>query len=350
MVYLLPRRLRDKIWPEPMPPLKSFEGKTVLVTGATAGLGLAAAVHFATLGARLIMTSRSNAQGELAKQQVEQQAGIMGQGKIRIMKLDMCRYSSCVSFVSELKHTEEGHGSLDCAVLNAGVINSEFVESPEGWEQTIQVNTLSTTLLGLLLLSWMKQKQNDRGTSHLVIVTSRDHLDPDITTWAGKSANGGILRHFSSKENWPSGQSLPNYGNSKLMLTYAVEEMCKRAIGQDGKLKVIVNTVCPGLVFTDITRSLVKNSKLMQLLVPLYLGCMGKSGDYGARFYVAAALTSKEEHGGYVQSLFTDEEYRRLAIPNMQSDIAMNVKALVWDEIIGELREKVPALEDSIND
>lgn len=76
------------------------------------------------------MTCRNTAQGEAAKQHVEQKAGITGQGKIQIRELDMSRYASCVSFVSELKQSEEG---LDCAVLNAGVINARFVESPEGW-------------------------------------------------------------------------------------------------------------------------------------------------------------------------------------------------------------------------
>jgi hypothetical protein len=52
--------------------------------------------------------------------------------------------------------------------------------------------------------------------------------------------------------------------------------------------------------------------------------------------------------GKYVQSLFTDEEYATLAIPNMQSGTARKVKQLVWNEIIGELKKKVPGLDDLI--
>lgn len=133
MVSLLPRRLRDKIWPEPLPPLMSFKGQTVLVTGATAGLGLAAAVHFATLGARVIMTSRGLSQGNSAKEHIEQRAGIVGQGRIYVMELDMSRYSSCLSFVNQLKQSEAGRTGLDVAILNAGLINVDFVQSPQGW-------------------------------------------------------------------------------------------------------------------------------------------------------------------------------------------------------------------------
>ena len=131
MVSLFPRRLRDKFWPEPLPPLGHFEGQTVLVTGATAGLGLAAAVHFASLGATVILTSRSLSQGNSAKKHVEDLAGLVGQDKVHVMELDMSRYSSCVSFVDQLKKSSTGH--LDVAVLNAGLVNVDFVQSPEGW-------------------------------------------------------------------------------------------------------------------------------------------------------------------------------------------------------------------------
>lgn len=42
----------------------------------------------------------------------------------------MNHYSSSVSFVDELKKTIDG---LDCAMLNAGGVNTHFVESLEGW-------------------------------------------------------------------------------------------------------------------------------------------------------------------------------------------------------------------------
>lgn len=106
----------------------------------------------------------------------------------------------------------------------------------------------------------------------------------------------------------------------------------------------------------------------MQLAVPLHASVLGKSADYGARFYVTAARTSEDEHvssttlrtlhlplvfqwlkrntkGKYIQSLFGEEEYRILAFPNLKSDTALKVKALVWNEIITEMKRAVPVLE-----
>lgn len=103
-------------------------------------------------------------------------------------------------------------------------------------EETVQVNTLNTALLALLLLPWMKEERAHRETlAHIVFVNSRSHLDADITTWTKWSEEGGILPHLSSKENWPRGELSPNYAESKLLLMYATEKICKLALGPDGK-------------------------------------------------------------------------------------------------------------------
>ncbi|KAF4632902.1 hypothetical protein G7Y89_g5222 [Cudoniella acicularis] len=333
------RRLRDKFFPEGLPPAGSFEGQTVLVTGGTTGLGLAAAQHFAALGAHVIITCRSKERGESVRHKIEQR----GKGNITIMELDMGYYSSCVSFVDELKKTQSAHGGLDCVILNAGSARYSFVEGPEGWEETIQVNTLSTTLLGLLLLSWMKNKQKSRKSpAHLVFVTSRDHLDPDISKWAEWATRDGLLQHFSMKENWPAGEMNPNYANSKLLVMYAVNELCRLAMGPDGKPCIIINTLCPGLVQTNITRDVSNQPLLTKITVSLYFKILAKSPNYGARSYVNAVLKPQEEHGKFLIGAFTEEEYR--------NDTGMEMQTIAWNEIIRELGSKVPDLNKVIDD
>lgn len=130
---LWPRRLRDKFWPEALPAPGCFLGKMVLVTGATAGLGLAASIHFASLGAVVIVTSRSEAQGNAAKEVIEARADVVGQGKVYFMLLDMGKFSSCVEFIDQLKQSEFRHIGLDVAILNDGLINVNFVKSSDGW-------------------------------------------------------------------------------------------------------------------------------------------------------------------------------------------------------------------------
>jgi NAD(P)-dependent dehydrogenase (short-subunit alcohol dehydrogenase family) len=127
------RRILGRFKPEPLPPAGSFNGQKVLITGGTTGLGLAAAIHFATLGADVIITCRAEGKGEAARKQIEKHAQIQGKNKVRILSLDMSTYASCMAFMEQLKNHLISSGQLDVAVLNAGIINSDFEKSPEGW-------------------------------------------------------------------------------------------------------------------------------------------------------------------------------------------------------------------------
>ena len=131
MALLLARRIRDKLWPEALPTGQAFAGKTVLITGGTSGLGRAAAIHFVRLGAKIIITSRSVAHGEVTARAVETETGLES-GQIAVKQLDMARYTSCIAFVDELRR-EYGPKGIDYAILNAGLIQADFEESPEGW-------------------------------------------------------------------------------------------------------------------------------------------------------------------------------------------------------------------------
>ncbi|KAJ5200203.1 short chain dehydrogenase/ reductase [Penicillium cf. griseofulvum] len=147
-MFLFPRCLRDKLWTDALPPSGSFEGQTVLITGATSGLGLAASMHFVQLGAKLIITSRSLSAGDVAWERIEQSAGIVGQGKVQIMELDLSRYSSCVSFVGKLKQSQNCRMGIDVAVLNAEIIKVDYSQNPEGWYLPLQSMSPSVSFAG----------------------------------------------------------------------------------------------------------------------------------------------------------------------------------------------------------
>lgn len=124
------QRIKGRFFPEPLPSPGTFEAQTVLITGGTAGLGLAAALHFARLGADVIITCRAKPRGEAAKEKIQKAAP---EAQVVVIKLDMARYESCVSFVAELKKVRAGQGGIDVALLNAGMLTPRYVRSPEGW-------------------------------------------------------------------------------------------------------------------------------------------------------------------------------------------------------------------------
>jgi hypothetical protein len=69
-----------------------------------------------------------------------------------------------------------------------------------------------------------------------------------------------------------------------------------------------VNSVCPGIVNSDIGRVIAGRSGFMKIGVPLYMRILGKSTDSGARAYVNAARTPVEEHVSENLDLYTMAE------------------------------------------
>lgn len=104
-------------------------------------------------------------------------------------------------------------------------------------EEIIQVNTLSTSLLALLLVPWMKQQRAQRSApARAVFVSSGLHMSVDIKPWfTYAEKEGGVLAHYSKEENFQAGLTSPMYNYSKLMLMYALEEVSKMALNENGE-------------------------------------------------------------------------------------------------------------------
>lgn len=136
--------------------------------------------------------------------------------------------------------------NIDYVLLNAGLLKSSFTESEGGFEESIQVNVLSTALLGLLLLPWIKEAGH--GKAHLGFVTSGLHKTVAIDQWPQTD----VLAFFSKAEHWPKGGM---YATSKLLEQYVVREIAKLAVGSDGKPEVVVNPMCPGKLLLSLSAS-----------------------------------------------------------------------------------------------
>lgn len=288
--------LHDKFYP-PSHPKSSFSGKTVLITGANCGLGFEAALKFTSLGASIvILACRSSSKGEAAAKQIEQQTG--STGVVRVWELDMNSYESLRALATRVK---DELPRLDIALLNAGVVQPHYKESAEGWEETLQVNVLSTVLLGILLLpilhdsnaSGSGETKEARQASHLCFVSSGNYEFGHIPSSVRNEPS--VLRYYSHPDHFAGVE--PQYNISKLFLMYAVNELAARsAAGHEGSAgNVIINSVNPGATATSLTRNI--DSLALRVLAFVYLRLLARTAEQGSRSLVSACTIGEEGHG-----------------------------------------------------
>ncbi|KAI0775352.1 hypothetical protein BC629DRAFT_702330 [Irpex lacteus] len=162
----------DFVWDQytKIPPVLTadLKGKSVIVTGANTGIGLEAAKHFARMGpARLIIACRSESKGKAAAEQIAKETSYNAE----LQLLDLGSFESVVAFAKRL----EGE-PIDILVANAAVAVGQYSLTKDGWEETIQVNHLSTALLSFLLVpNLIKASELRSSPSRLVVVTSEVH-------------------------------------------------------------------------------------------------------------------------------------------------------------------------------
>lgn len=302
-------RLLDQKRNPPKPATESFAGRTILITGATGGLGLEAARKLAALNvSKLIITARSEDKGQTAKKAIEEflqtTKGNAASGSTEIIPLvlNMSTFAGVRRFVDALKSQVR---SLDGAILNAGTIQSKYVQSADGWEETLQVNALSTFLLGVLvlplLLAAAEEGEGKRDyTPHLTFVSS-------TTAWAIQPEQMKVflesekpLEDLGAQKHFPPGAlgGSTQYARTKLVLEYAVRHLATLPSirGADGQPNVIINTTCPGMCKSDLGRQFQSNFAI-KLLTSIFYYFFARTAEQGANTFLTAQTQGVETHG-----------------------------------------------------
>ena len=145
-------RIRSRGWT----PLPRMEGKVVLITGATSGLGLAAAGGFARLGATVWLAVRNRERGEAARARILEH---QGEADVRVELCDLSRPESVRRFAE--RFTGEAQ-RLDVLVNNAGVLTQGRELSADGIELTLATNVIGPFLLTQLLIPVLERSAPSR--------------------------------------------------------------------------------------------------------------------------------------------------------------------------------------------
>jgi NAD(P)-dependent dehydrogenase (short-subunit alcohol dehydrogenase family) len=167
----------------------AVSGKTVLVTGASYGIGEATARKLAAAGARVLIVARS------AERLDDVAASInTGGGQAVAYPTDL----SDEDAVSDLaKEINENHGPLDIVVSNAGKslrrsLHQQY-NRPHDFQRTIDINYLGPIWLLLGLLPAMREKGLEKGRRHVINVSSVGVRVAPGPQWGAYQASKGAF-------------------------------------------------------------------------------------------------------------------------------------------------------------
>ena len=140
-----------------------MSGKVVLITGGTSGIGKAAAVELAGMGAEVVVTGRNAERGREAVGEIRARSG---SDAVSLLLADLSTQAGVRETAEEFRR---GHDRLDVLVNNAGVIQQKRSETADGIETTLAINHLAPFLLTNLLLDLLKESAPSR-----IVTTSSD--------------------------------------------------------------------------------------------------------------------------------------------------------------------------------
>jgi NAD(P)-dependent dehydrogenase (short-subunit alcohol dehydrogenase family) len=140
-------RVRSRLERWPAADTVDLAGRTVLVTGATSGIGLAAALRFARLGASVRFLARNRARADDARARIIEAAA--GDCDVSFHLADLSDFDAVRE---SAEHIAVANPRIDVLVHNAGALTRDYQQAPDGTELTLATHVLGPFLLTALLM------------------------------------------------------------------------------------------------------------------------------------------------------------------------------------------------------
>ncbi len=240
--------------------------RVAIVTGASSGIGLAAAEALAAKGASVVLASRDTRKGERALAQLQHS---LPEADAVFAQLDLADLASVRRFSEQFLAENQ---RLDMLINNAGIMMCPYAQTRDGFEIQFGTNHLGHFALTCLLLPLLRQTAGSR----VVVVSSLAHrggkLDFDDLDWR--------KREYSTTQA---------YCDSKLANLLFAQELARR-LGDSGS-NPLVTAAHPGWTRTELQRHVWKY-RVLGLF-------MGQGTDRGALPTLRAAIDANAAPGDY---------------------------------------------------
>ncbi|XP_060905425.1 retinol dehydrogenase 12-like isoform X1 [Labrus mixtus] len=274
-------------------------GKTVLITGANAGIGRETSRDLARRGARVVMACRDLTRAEQAAEEIRLATG---NGNVTVRHLDLASVYSVKQFAKDFIDSED---RLDILINNAGVMMCPKGLTEDGFETQLAVNHLGHFLLTNLLLPMLISSAPSRVVTVSSIAHKGGRIDLDDL-------------FFSTRPYSP----LESYKQSKLANVLFSRELAQRLKGTG------VSSFClhPGVIYTDLGRHVYTSFPFLRPLLSLPNLMFMKTPRQGSQTTLYCALTPGLE--GLSGRYFSDCAEKEAA-PEGRDDV---VARRLWEE------------------
>lgn len=236
-----------------------IDGKVVIVTGGTNGLGFETARNLAERGGRIYLAARDEKKGVEAAETITRSTG---NRNVKFIQLDLGSLKKIHQF-SKTFHALENR--LDILINNAGLATYGN-RTEDGFEMNMGVNHLGHFLLTNLLLDVLKAS----APSRIVVVSSLAHFV------------GVIMPNNLNSEIYFPG-IIQAYGNSKLANVLFARELSKRL----RNTRVTVNSLDPGFSMSSLGQNL---PLPLRFFFELLQQAFGRNAEYASQTHVMLAI------------------------------------------------------------
>jgi NAD(P)-dependent dehydrogenase (short-subunit alcohol dehydrogenase family) len=268
-----------------------MDGKTVLITGATNGIGKAAALELAKKGATVVIVGRNPAKTTETAAEIK---AASGNPNVAMIVADLSSMAEVRKVAGTFK---ANHSRLDVLINNAGGVFTTRQETVDGYEMTFAFNHLAYFLLTNLLLDTLKASREAR----IISVSSGAH-------------NNGRINFDDI--NAKNGYNTNAYDDSKLANLLFTYELARCLQGSS----VTANALHPGFVATGFGNN---TTGLMKFAIRLLKPFMLKP-EQGADtiIYLASSPQVANINGKYW--------YKRKAIPSSSASYDEAAQKKLW--------------------
>lgn len=262
---------------------ENMKEKIVMVTGANSGIGKAASLALAKMGAKVVMVARNQEKGEAARSEILQKSQ---NSAVDLMLADLSSLDSVRQLATDF---HQKYSRLHVLINNAGLFNQRKNLTGDGYENTFATNYLAPFLLTNLQLDLLKAS----APSRIINVSSVGHYNGHM--------NFDDLNLEKEYGGWKA------YGQSKLALVLFTHQLAKNLAGTD----VTVNSVHPGTVATNIWSRPLGPAGFIMAIPKLFMTSPEKGAE--TIVYLASSPDAGNVNGEYWEKLkvkkSSDESY-----------------------------------------